>query len=129
MKILSVKDRIKLKYKSEDSEIVVTVRPLKQSQKMEINSLQKNVAGETIDDHAAQAFLSVKYSIAAIDGLKTYSGDDYKLDFDDAGFLTDDCIEDLLPALQSISCLHHVLYSSNRLLENLKDVDFEIVPN
>jgi hypothetical protein len=129
MKVLSVKDRIKLKYKTQDGDVFVIIKPLKHSQKMEINSLQRNIGGELIDDHLGQTYLSLKYSIDNVEGLKNYDGSDYVLEFDQiTGELSDDSVEDLVPALQSLNCLHHTFYAANRLVENLEGVEFEIVP-
>lgn len=129
MKVLSMKDRIKLNYKTKDGEVSIIIKPLRYAEKVEINSLQKNVAGELIDDYMAQTYLSLKYSICSVYGLKNYDGSDYELEFDEiTGQISDDSVEDLVPALQSLNCLSHTFFAANKLLENLEGVSFEILP-
>jgi hypothetical protein len=129
MKVLSMKDRIRLNYKTSEGDVSITIKPLKYSEKVEINSLQRNVAGELIDDYMAQTYLSLKYSIVNVEGLKKYDGSDYALEFDQVtGELSEDSVEDLVPALQSLNCLTHTFFAANKMIENLEGVDFQIIP-
>ena len=76
------------------------VKPLRYAQKTKINTQTvSHVKGELTVDHALSTFLTIKYSLVDIKGLKDMHGKAYKLEFekeDDYEILTDDCVEALI---------------------------------
>jgi len=96
-KILKITDRIPLKI----DDIEFKLAPLTFLQKMEI---QEHMAGAGIGNlkEAMQgAAKAIKYSIKDVRGIEDYEGNSYTLEFDDSGFLTDGCVDNLLNLQQS----------------------------
>lgn len=91
MKILTLKDRIKLSIKK----IEFTLKPLSQLERNSINSHKKSVSGATEDDILMSSFAYIKHAVVGIKGVKTYSGDEYELEFD-GDYLTDDCASEIM---------------------------------
>lgn len=88
--------------------VQIIVQPLRYKQKVIINSQTvTNVKGVTFIDQGLSTFLTLKYSIKKILGLKDPKGKEFKLSFetlDGCEVLEDDCLEAL------INCeLGHVL--------------------
>jgi hypothetical protein len=129
MKILSVKDRIKIKHKDLDlkEEIEIIVRPLTVSQKMEISSKTKMVKGEEIADFQQQAYLCIKYAVCDIIGLTDSHGEPYKVSLD-GEFLDDTTTDDLVEFLSQQNLLANTYYVANKMLDKAEGVEVSILP-
>lgn len=94
-KIYRTSDRIKIKVGGDDG-IILTVSPLNQHQKTEI---QQHLIKSQITKDPTSATLGVtlalKYAVKAIEGIEDMDGNKYQLALQD-GMLTDDCVQDLL---------------------------------
>ena len=130
MKILSLKDKISLKYKdmSDLSTIEIILKPFSMSNKMEISSKVKIVGGEEVPDNTQQALLSLKYSIVDVKGLKDYSDNEYKLTFDENGFIDDQTVDDLLTVFSEKNLLANIYYASNKMLDKIEGVEVTVAP-
>ncbi len=80
----------KIKVKIED--IILTISPLSQHDKNEIQGL---LVGGNVNSVMAGASLALKCSIKGVDGIQDVEGNDYKLDFEE-GKLSDECLDDLM---------------------------------
>lgn len=130
-KILRLQDRIKLSI----GEIVFTLAPLNKLQKQELSECTKNVDGKEIINLTQAQHLWMKYSIKDVDGLRTYSDEPYKLEFD-GDVLTDDCVTELFN-LEEKETLTNVAWQILNGISELKDlntgeklegVELEVVP-
>ena len=92
-KIYKRSDRIAVQI----DDITVRLAPLTFDQKNEIQ--QSMLDGRSKNDLAALSkgiTLAMKYSLRGIEGVQDSDGQPYKLALDEAGNLTDSCIDDLL---------------------------------
>jgi hypothetical protein len=130
MKILSLKDKISLKHKdmASDSTIEVILKPFSMANKMEIASKVKIVNGEEVPDDTQQALLSLKYSIVDVKGIKDYSGNDYKLSFDENELIDDQTVDDLLTVFSEQNLLANIYYASNKMLDKIEGVEVSVLP-
>lgn len=86
-------DRIPVKI----DDVILKLSPLSFDQKMEI--MQLLIEGKTKGDFPKATrgvMLSLKYSIKGIEGLTDSDNQPYKLEFENAESLTDDCVSELL---------------------------------
>lgn len=126
MKVLSLKDRIRITSKTEEGEIKVLIKPLSNAQKIELHSKTKMVKGEEIADLSKQGLLAIKFSIVEVQGLKHFDDSDFKLEFEN-DVLTDDCADDLLSAFQSANLLVPIYSCANKNL-SVEGVEVEVNP-
>lgn len=70
--------------------------PLSFAQKTEINSHVKLEAGKEQPEGVKIAYLYLKYGIKGLKGCTLSDGSEYELQFDSAGNLTDESVDDLL---------------------------------
>lgn len=120
MKILKRTDKIKFKVGS----VTFHLSPFTYEQKMEMSDCQKILNGiPRLDVFRAQV-LMLKYGVKKIEGV-----DDYELEFDDNGNLTDECISELLYLDQSTKMLSACYEIHNGLPDQLETegVEMEIV--
>lgn len=99
-RIYRLSDRIKVKI----DDITVTISPLSNHQKAEI---QTQLLGLHRGDlHAATKgmLLSMKYAVKDIEGLEDADGE-YKCQFDENGHITDETLEDLYNLENSVKLL------------------------
>lgn len=89
--ILSMKDRIKV----DIGEVSLVLKPLNQMEQGVVNSHRTIDEGETTQDLIMTAFSYVKHSLKELTGVKTHSGEDYKLEFE-GNYLTDDCASEVM---------------------------------
>lgn len=89
-RILRMSDRLKITC----GDVEFVVAPLSFGHKREIGSCTKVVNGEEQVDLAEAQYLLLKYGLKDVKGLKDYSGEEYKLEFD-GDYLTEDCISEL----------------------------------
>lgn len=136
MKILSMKDRVKLTL----GKITLTLKPLNIFEQSQISSQKKMDSGVETEDLVLSSFAYIKYSLKGIEGVKTHSGDPYELDFEEeTGYLTDDCAsevfslnlgEELFHAIQSLrwnSIPEKLTYVGTK--KALKGVKLEVIPS
>ena len=131
--ILSMKDRVKLKL----AKVTFILKPLNVMEQNEIMSHKKVEAGETVDDILMQAFAHLKFALKGIEGVKTASGDDYKLEFD-GDYLSDDCASEIFTLELGAEFYHAAQYLKSNSIHNkltyigtkkpLKGVKLEIMP-
>lgn len=91
MKIYRTTDRIPVKI----ADLTFWFSPMTWAHKSEIVSLTQREGGEVKVDGNRVAFLTLKYSLKAIEGLKCADGSDYVFDCDSDGIPTDETINDL----------------------------------
>lgn len=91
MKILRLKDRVKIKI----GDVEFIVAPLSREQKRELGACRTMVNGEQQLDILEANSILLKYGLKGVKGVKDYSGNDYKLEFDGDN-LSEDSISDIL---------------------------------
>ena len=73
------------------------ISPLSFQHRSEIQGILTEAARDTDYAKASQGtFLAVKYSLKHISGVENYDGSAYELEVGEDGFLTDECVSDLL---------------------------------
>ena len=119
-KILKRTDRIKFKV----GEVTFTLAPFTYEQKMEMSECITTKAGVNRVDMFKTQTLMLKYGVKDIDGVE-----DYELEFDSSGNLTDECISELLYLDQSITMLSACYEVHNGLPDKLltEGVELEVV--
>jgi hypothetical protein len=86
-------DRITVKI----NDVTLKLAPLSIDEKTEIQQAMLNGRAKAdLKEVTRGTALSLKYSIKGISGLLDSDDNEYKLQFDDKGYLTDDCVSDLL---------------------------------
>jgi hypothetical protein len=89
-KILRLKDRLKVKI----GDVVFTIAPLSYLQKQELANCTSIKGGQERLDLARSQALYLKYSVKDIEGVESYNGEKYELEFE-GDHLTDECVSDL----------------------------------
>ena len=119
-KILKRTDRIKFKV----GEVIFTLAPFTYEQKMEMSECVTTKSGISRVDMFKTQTLMLKYGVKGIEGV-----DDYELEFDSNGNLTDECISELLYLDQSITMLSACYEVHNGLPDKLQTegVELEVV--
>jgi len=97
-------DRIPVKI----GELTFWLSPMKWGHKQEIIALITQKGGQEHSDATKQAFLTMKYSVKSVDGLKNADGSEYTLETDHDGILTDEATNELfqldqMPLLTSVA--------------------------
>ena len=91
-RIYKQSDRIEIKIE----DVTIKVKPLSYGDKSEIQTLL--MEGQTNKDYKKlqdATYLSVRYCLKSISGIEDSDGNEYKLNFDDDGKLSEECLEDL----------------------------------
>lgn len=130
-KIYRTSDKIKIKIGGDDG-IILTVSPLNQHQKTEI---QQHLIKSQITKDPTSATLGVtlalKYAVKAIDGIEDMDGNKYQLALEN-NILTDECVQDLMnmemigPVMMVCSSLSNGVpkkFVNNITGEDLPDVE------
>lgn len=112
-KILRLSDRIKLKI----DEVTFTLAPLSKAQKLDLANCTKMQDGNEVFELGKAQFLYVKYALKDIDGVETYGGDPYELDFE-GDYLTDDCVTEIFCLEQK----EKLTNSAWQILNGIKDL-------
>ena len=112
-KIFRLSDRIPLDF---GGGLVVTISPLSRQQKQEIQSLLLST-----DRMVEGASLAIKYAVKDIQGVEDADDNAYELQKDDAGHLTDECVEDLLNMQQSTKLSTICVNLLSGVVENLPE--------
>lgn len=81
-------DKIKVKI----DDIVLTVSPLSQHQK---NEIQSRLVSGNMNSVMEGAALALKCAIKGVSGIQDVEGNDYQLSFED-NHLSDECLDDLM---------------------------------
>jgi hypothetical protein len=126
MKILSLKDRVRLTAKTDLGEVKVTLKPLSSSQKIELASKTKMIKGEEVQDFSQQAILAIKFCVFEVEGFKHHDDSQFELEYEN-GVLTDDCADDLLSAFQEANLLIPIYSCANKNLK-VEGVEVEVNP-
>lgn len=105
MKVFRLTDRIPLSIKIGEETIFFLVRPLSFDEKAKISSLAMIDSGLERRDSLAAVKMCLKHCLKDVKGIKNHDDTDYKLEFDDAGNLSDQCIDDLLNCEVSASLI------------------------
>lgn len=92
MIIYRLTDRIPVKI----DDLTFWVAPMSFAEKLALNQAVKTTGGVEVMDAAKVAFLTIKFSVKEVEGIKLPDGSDYPLSFDASGALTDDCVSELL---------------------------------
>jgi hypothetical protein len=129
MKILSIKDRISLKYKDQEAqeEIEIVIRPLTVAQKMDISSKTRMVKGEEVADFQQQAYLCIKYAVVDVIGLTDSADQPYAVTTNIDG-LDDDTTDDLIEFMSQKNLLSSVYYAANKMLDKVDGVEVNVLP-
>ena len=122
MKILKVTDRILIK----NEEISILISPLTFLQKSEIANSSKIVAGNHVSDVATQAFLTVKYSIKEINGVKCHDDSDYKIVLEN-NYLSDDQCSEIISLLQTTMLVGAIAQVASGILD-IEGVEVSVIP-
>jgi hypothetical protein len=77
-------------------DVKIFISPLTHEQKSNLNNTTKIVGGKETIDGMKMAFLALKYAVKAVEGITDADGNDYALDFEANGSLTDECANDLI---------------------------------
>lgn len=97
-------DKIKIKI----HDVTVSVSPLSFAHKGEIQSLMMEAAKGDVKAGLEGTKLCIKYAVKSIEGVEDIDGNKYELEKEN-GFITDDCVEELLnsemSAEISLSCI------------------------
>jgi hypothetical protein len=112
-KILRLTDRIRLTI----GDVVFVLAPLSHFQKIDLSNCTTIRNGEDSYDLLAAQALYIKYSVKSIEGLETYDGNKYELEFN-GDELTDNCVSEIL-SLEQKSTL---AISAWQLLSGIKDL-------
>jgi hypothetical protein len=123
MNILRLSERVKLKL----GEVTVLVSPLSFAKKSEIAKESVMSDGILVPDYAKQSFLLVKHSVKDVTGLTDYAGNEYKLTFDGAEVLTDDCAIELVDCFSGTKLAAAIGKVSTSNL-NVEGVELDVVP-
>lgn len=95
--------------------------PLTWQQKSDIEGCMKLVAGKAIVDNARRAFLTVKYGVKGVTGLKTPEGKPFEMSFDPDGSLSDSSTD----ALLSLPCTVAMVTACANLANEVADHKIE----
>ena len=91
--IYRVTDRIKVKV----GDMEFKLSPLSLSQKNELQTIAfKGQQTGNQADILEAASKAIKYCVKEVSGIYDTGGNEYKMDFDDSGCLSDECVDDLL---------------------------------
>lgn len=75
----------------------IQISPLSFHHKMQIQNLvQEGISKQDSSQIIKGTSLAVKYCVKGISGITDAEGDEYALSFGEDGFLTDECVEELL---------------------------------
>jgi hypothetical protein len=122
MKILRASDKVSIKWK----DIEVIISPLTFLQKSEIANTQKIQGGNHVSDTALQAFLTIKYCVKEVNGVKCHDDTDYKIVLENNA-LTDDQCSEVISLLQSTVLVGAIAQVASGSLE-IKGVDVKVIP-
>lgn len=117
-KIYKTTDRIAIKI----DDVTIKVAPLSLSQKADVTALM--MQGQKDADYLKlnQAVLkAVSYSLKSVEGLKDSNDEDYKIKFDEQGFVSEDSLNDL----SNCAVAEKILKVSSQLINGVPS-DFKI---
>lgn len=77
-------------------DLIFSLKPLSYLERTEIMGCLVNNEGEVVENAAKATFLAIRYTIRKIDGATLSDGSKYELEFNEAGNISDECIDDLL---------------------------------
>lgn len=124
MKILRLKDRVKVKLE----ELEFKIAPLSYQQQIEIDSCKKIVSGDEVDDYGKKVFLMLKYSLKEVKGIKLHNGKPYKIELDDDGNITDECVNEIIVMPlrdEIINAVHKTMMQKTDEID-AKEVEIEV---
>lgn len=78
-------------------DVVFKLAPFSQAQKIELAEFSQFEGGAYLQNASLLVFRAMRYSIKYMSGVvDAITGEEYKLQFDEAGHLTEECANDLL---------------------------------
>lgn len=95
--------------------------PLSYSQRIAIADATKMQSGVEVIDSRKIAFLSVKFSVKEVEGIKNADGSDYSLEFDADGCLSDDCVSELM----NLDSCPKLVTAASLLIREIKEHEIE----
>lgn len=116
-KIQRISDRVKYKI----GDVTFHCAPLTKDQKLEIQNCFIEKGKEQKYDLFTAQTLYLKYSLKDIEGVEDYHGEKYSLEFDNSGYITDNCISELLNLEQKSTLLTALWQNLNGYNEDLRD--------
>jgi len=130
VKILRLTDRVKVKI----GKVIFTLAPLSNDKKREIVGCTSMVGGTSVFDYAQAQHLYIKHSLKKVEGITTYDGEEYELDFE-GDSLTDDCVSDVFTIPQKadlVTCAWQILSGiPDKVIDDegkaLKGVTLEVI--
>ena len=90
-KILRLSDRLHLKI----GDVEFVLAPINYYKKQKLAECTKTIKGEEVFDLLKAQFLYIKYGLKEVNGIDTFDGNAYELDFE-GDELTDDCVSEIL---------------------------------
>lgn len=117
MVIYKISDRIPV----EVGGLKFWLSPLTYAQRIEIADATKMQSGVEIADTRLIAFLSIKFSVKEVEGLKNADGSDYILSVDSNGSLSDECVSDLM----NLDLCPKIVSAASALMREIKEHEIE----
>lgn len=93
-KIYKKSDKIRIQIGTGDDAVILTVSPLGQHEKTEVQQMMGKSKGNVAESTKAIAY-AMKHAIKAVEGLEDAQGAKYQLTME-GNILTDECVSDLL---------------------------------
>jgi len=118
IKILKLSDRIKLKI----DKVIFYLAPLSNLQKMEVSSCTKIKGGEDVFDYGTAQHLYIKHSLKRIEGIESYHGEKYELEFDGES-LSDDCVTEIFNLSQKDELMNAAWQILNGMPNEITNLD------
>lgn len=101
------------------ADVTFWVAPLSWGQKQEILNCKKLSGGVEVDDNIMRTYLTLKFSIKQIDGLKNFDGTDYVLELGPDGNMTEVGMSDLM----QIDQFPKLITTCAELVGKIRDID------
>jgi hypothetical protein len=102
MKILRTTDRVKIKL----GEVVLTVKPMTQAQKIEMSRLVTTQDGKQISYATEMLTFVVKHTVKEMEGVTDLNGDAIKLGFLEDGSMDEESVSDVMAVLVEKAILY-----------------------
>lgn len=115
-KILRMSDRIVFKI----DDLKFKIAPLSNDRKNEIAACMKYQGGEQVYDLLKAQHLYMKYGLKDVEGIETYDGKKYKLEFE-GDHLTDECVSEIFYLEQKGKLLTAAWQVLNGITDQLSD--------
>ena len=78
------------------ADLTFKIKPLAYMERVEIMACSSKQEGSVIENAAKATYLAIKYAVKDFQGAKLIDGSDYKLEFDNEGYVSEESINDIL---------------------------------